>query len=225
MQDDFSLGMRYFLGLDIPLNHPKMKKIFLLPVLILVLIFDSGAQSIEITPFTGYTFDHIFPILNGRARLGGGQTFGGMLGFQVNDFLEIETLYSYQAGTSTARSASIQNDVRVRTNAHYAMIGANRLFPTSPQMAFFTGLKVGAGILSFPNDNYRDFRRFAVGLNGGMKYFVSDNIGIRLQANLMMPISNVGANLWWSPGAGTSVGVGGWSSVIQFGFTGGLIFR
>jgi hypothetical protein len=41
----------------------------------------------------------------------------------------------------------------------------------------------------------------------------------------MMLISNVGANLWWSPGAGTSVGVGGWSSVIQFGFTGGLVFR
>jgi len=203
----------------------SMKKIYLLPVLILVLIFDSRAQNVEITPFTGYTFDHSFPIFNGRARLGGGQTFGGTIGFQVNDFLEVETLYSYQGGTSTARSTSLPNDVRVSTNTHYAMLGANRLFPTSSQMAFFTGLKAGVGIFSFPNNEYRDITRFAVGLNGGMKYFVSDNVGIRLQANLMMPISNVGANLWWSPGAGTSVGVGGWSSVIQFGFTGGLIFR
>lgn len=206
-------------------KHYSMKKLFTLTLVLFLLIFELKAQSVEITPFTGYTFDHSFPIFAGRARLGGGQTFGGMLGFQVNDFLEIETLYSYQNGTSTARSTAIQNDVRTSTNAHYALIGANRLFPTSSQMAFFTGAKIGAAILSFPEGDYRDISRFAVGLNGGVKYFVSDNVGLRVQANLMMPISNVGASLWWSPGGGTQVGLNGWSSVIQFGFTGALVFR
>lgn len=202
-----------------------MKKLFTLTLVLFLLIFDIKAQTVEITPFTGYTFNHGFPIVGGRATLGGGQTFGGMIGYQLSDFLEIETLYSYQSGTTTARSTAIQNDVRVTTNAHYALIGANRLFPTSSQMAFFTGMKIGAAILTFPNREYNDVNRFAVGINGGMKYFVSDKVGIRLQANLMMPISNVGANLWWSPGSGPQVGVGGWSSVVQFGFTGGLIFR
>lgn len=206
-------------------KYNSMKKLIALALMYLCLIFEINAQTIEITPFTGYTFNHGFPILGGRATLGGGQTFGGMIGFQLNDFFEIETLYSFQSGTSTARSTAIQGDVRARTNAHYAMIGGNRLFPVSSQMAFFSGLKVGAGILSFPNNEYRDISRFAVGINGGMKYFLSDNVGIRLQANLMMPISNVGANLWWSPGGGTQVGLNGWSSVIQFGFTGGMIFR
>jgi len=202
-----------------------MKKFVLIPIIVLFIMSEIKAQTVEITPFTGYTFDHSFPIFGGRARLGGGQTFGGMLGFRVNDFLEVETLYSFQNGTSTARSTAIQNDVRASTNVHYAMIGANRLFPTSPQMAFFTGAKVGAGILSFPEGDYRDISRFTVGLNGGVKYFVSDNVGLRVQANLMMPISNVGASLWWSPGGGTQVGLNSWSSVIQFGFTGALVFR
>ncbi len=86
-----------------------MKKSLIVFLVSLMFIFEIKAQSIEITPFTGYTFDHSFPIFAGRARLGGGQTFGGMLGFQINDFLEIETLYSYQNGTSTARSTAIQN--------------------------------------------------------------------------------------------------------------------
>ncbi|GHB52555.1 outer membrane beta-barrel protein [Mongoliitalea lutea] len=202
-----------------------MKKHLLLLGILFFLLLESKAQNLEITPFTGYTFNHSLPIVGGRATLGGGQAWGGMLGFQLNDFTEVEVLYSWQGGTSTARSTAIQSNVNTRTNANYIMIGGNRLFPVSSQMAFFSGLKAGAGILAFPDGDFRDISRFAVGLNGGMKYFVSDNIGIRLQANLMMPISNVGANLWWSPGGGTQVGVSGWSSVVQFGFTGGLIFR
>lgn len=190
-----------------------------------MLMVDIKAQSVEITPFTGYTFNHSLPIVGGRATLGGGQAWGGMLGFQLNELTEVEVLYSWQGGNSTARSTAIQSNVNTRTNANYIMVGSNRLFPLNPQMTLFSGLKAGAGILAFPNGDFNDVSRFSVGVNGGMKYFVSDNIGLRVQANLMMPISNAGANLWWSPGSGAQVGVGGWSSVVQFGFTGGLIFR
>jgi hypothetical protein len=183
------------------------------------------AQRVEITPFTGYTFNHGIPILGGRAILGGGQTFGGIVGMQLANNMEIESSYSFQSGTSTANSTAIRNDVSVKSNVHYIMIGANRLFPTSSQLTVFTGAKVGAGILGFPSNEFDTISRLAVGLNGGMKYLASDKMGIRIQANLMMPINNVGGNLWWTPGSGTSVGVSGWSSVVQFGFTGGLIFR
>lgn len=202
-----------------------MKKIFLIPVLILLSFFEVRAQSIEITPFTGYTFDHGFPIFGGRARLGGGQTVGGMLGFGLKDLAEVEILYSYQAGVATANSSQLRDPVSEPLQVHYAMIGYNRLFPTSSQLRFFTGLKAGTGTFASTENSFDNITRFAVGVNGGMKYFFTDNVGLRLQANLMMPISNVGANLWWSPGGGAQVGVGGFSSVLQFGFTGALVFR
>lgn len=206
-------------------NFNKMKKYYFVFILGLLTIGQVKSQELEITPFTGYTFDHRFPIFGGNARLGGGQSFGGMLGFQVNEFYEIEGLYSFQNGKSTARSTAIQNTVNTETNANYILLGANRLFSTSSQLTLFTGGKIGAGILAFPNADYNTISRFTVGFNGGVKYFLSENIGIRAQANLMVPISDVGANLWWSPGSGTSVGLSGWSSVIQFGFTGAVIFR
>jgi opacity protein-like surface antigen len=202
-----------------------MKKLILLLSLALFTYLEGIGQNLELTPFTGYTFDHSFPLSGGRAKLGGGQTFGGMLGFRLRDNLEIETIYSYQSGTSTARSPAIKQEIRTDTQVHYMLLGANWLYPTSPQLTLFSGLKAGAGILSFPNSEFIDRTKFTVGINGGMKYFLTDNVGLRLQANLMVPISNVGANLWWSPGAGTSVGLSGWSSIIQFGLTGGIAFR
>ncbi|TVP44217.1 MAG: hypothetical protein EA341_16915 [Mongoliibacter sp.] len=202
-----------------------MKKILFVPFLILISFFEVRAQAIEITPFTGYAFDHGFPILGGRARLGGGQTVGGMLNFSFNDFAEAEVMYSYQGGIGTANSTAFSRPVRERIQVHYAMVGYNRLFPASNQMALFTGLKVGTGTLASPENNFDSITRFTVGINGGMKYFFSDNVGLRLQANLMMPVSDVGANLWWSPGSGAQVGVGGFSSIIQFGLTGAVVIR
>lgn len=201
-----------------------MKKYFLIPALLLTMLFDAKAQ-IEITPFTGYAFDHSFPIAGGRARLGGGQTFGGMLGYQIRDNSEVELSYSFQGGTSTASSTQLSENIRTETGVHYAMIGFNRLFPVSDKVQVFTGLKLGSATLAARNNDFNNITRFGVGIQGGMKYFVSDKVGIRIQTNLMMPITNVGAGLWWSPGGGAQVGVSSFSSIVQFGFTGGLVIR
>lgn len=201
-----------------------MKKYFLIPALFLTMLFDAKAQ-IEITPFTGYAFDHSFPIAGGRARLGGGQTFGGMLGYRIRDNSEVELSYSYQGGTITASSSLLSENFRGESEIHYAMIGFNRLFPVSDKVEVFGGLKFGSVTLAARNNDFNNVTRVAAGIQGGMKYFISDKVGIRIQTNLMMPITNVGASLWWSSGGGPQVGVSSFSSIVQFGFTGGLVIR
>jgi len=183
------------------------------------------AQGVEITPITGYTFPASYRITSGTARLGDGQNWGGNIGFSLNEHMEIELSYNYMATRATASSPLISNRVDVRTNVHYAMIGANRLFPTSDAMTFFAGFKMGTGTLAFPDREYNNVTKFSWGIQGGMKYFATDRIGIRMQANLMMPVLAAGGSLWWSPGGGTAVGVSTWSPIVQFGFTGGIIFR
>lgn len=54
-----------------------MKKHLLLLGILFFLLLESKAQNLEITPFTGYTFNHSLPIVGGRATLGGGQAWGG----------------------------------------------------------------------------------------------------------------------------------------------------
>jgi hypothetical protein len=200
------------------------KLVFILSFLLLPFI-DLIAQGVEITPFTGYTFQAGFNISGGRAFLRDGQTWGGMMGFSLNEATEVELGYSYQGTSAVARSNSLQENVDIPAQVHYATIGVNRLFPTSEKMTFFAGAKMGTGTLAFPDGEYRNITRFSAGFQGGMKFYASDRVGLRVQANLMMPIVGVGTSLWWSPGAGTSVGLTGWSPIAQFGFTGGLVFR
>lgn len=201
------------------------KKLLFIFLLFLALTTGVKAQGIEITPMTGYTFAAGFPISGGRAQLGDGQNWGGFLGFGLNDFTEIEISYSYLSARATANSRNLQLDVNTQAQMHYAMIGGNRLFPVSEKATLFTGGKLGTGTLAFPNGDYRNITRFSVGFQGGVKVYPSDRIGLRVQANLMFPILSSGASLWWSPGGGTAVGISGWSPLVQFGFTGGLIFR
>lgn len=202
-----------------------MKKLLILSFLIVISIMEVRAQGVEITPITGYTFPASYRISSGTARLGDGQNWGGNLGFSLNEFMEIEVSYNYMATRATASSPLLNDRVDVRTQVHYAMIGANRLFPTSDAMTFFAGMKMGTGTLAFPDGEYRNITKFSIGLQGGMKYFASERVGIRLQANLMMPVLAAGGSLWWSPGGGTAVGISTFSPIVQFGFTGGIILR
>jgi hypothetical protein len=202
-----------------------MKNLIFAVIICILFIEKVSGQSVEITPITGYTFADSYRINSGSARLGDGQNWGGMVGFSPNEFVEIELSYSYMATRATASSPLLNDRVDVRTQVHYAMIGANRLFKRSEALSLFMGMKMGTGTMAFPDREYRNITKFTLGLQGGMKYYATDRIGIRLQANLMMPVISAGGSLWWSPGAGTAVGVSTWSPIIQFGFTGGIIFR
>lgn len=65
---------------------------------------------------------------------------------------------------------------------------------------------------------------FTVGLGGGLKYYVSDRIGIRLQARLLLPMQFAGVGFGCGTG-GCGSGVSTYTSTIQGDFTGGIILK
>ena len=62
---------------------------------------------------------------------------------------------------------------------------------------------------------------FAAHFGGGAKIFLSESIGLRLQARALLPMTFGGGGLWCGTG-GCSVGVGSYSTFIQFDFNAGL---
>ena len=62
---------------------------------------------------------------------------------------------------------------------------------------------------------------FAAHFGGGAKIFFSKSIGLRLQARALLPMTFGGGGLWCGTG-GCSVGVGSYSTFLQFDFTAGL---
>lgn len=185
--------------------------------------FRGWGQQFEVTPSTGYTFGSGFDITGGRAKLEGNVNLGLFLGYTPKRFTELELSYNFLGTNATANSIYLTEDVVSRSQLHFVMFGVNRLIIINQQLTFFSGLKLGSATLSFPDGDFNDQSRFSVGVQAGMKYFITDHIGIRTQAHLLLPVISEGGSLWWNPNTG--VGISGWSPILPFSFNLGMIFR
>ncbi len=203
-----------------------MRKIFLLSALLLSLLITSNAQNIELYPFAGYTFGTHCYVATGKARLSDGFTYGGTLTFGTGQHSSLELTYLRQDATATAENL-YSNFPRFSdpVSINYIFLGGSRLYPINDKVTAFTGGNIGMAILGSKNNTFDNIEKLAFGFDVGVKIMVSDKVGIRLQSNLNMPVTNVGAGLWWGSGSGSSVGVTGNIPFVQFGFTGGLILK
>jgi len=203
-----------------------IKRILLFTAFALALTFVSKAQHLELYPFAGYTFGTHCYVTGGTAKLSDGFTYGGTLSIVAGQNNSVEVTYMRQDATGTANSI-IPGFINVKDpmSVNYIFIGGSRLFPVNDMVTPFFGANVGMGILASKDNYFSNIEKLAFGVDLGVKIMVSDKVGIRLQSNLNMPVTNVGAGLWWSSGGGSSVGVTGNIPFVQFGFTGGLILR
>jgi len=105
---------------------------------------------------------------------------------------------------------------------NYYLLGFNQELtdgPAIPYGVFNIGvLNVKGKEINF-SENW-----FTVGLGGGLKYYFSDRVGIRLQARLLLPMQFAGVGFGCGTG-GCSSGASGYTSTIQGDFTGGVILK
>lgn len=204
-------------------------KTFKSKVLVVLLILTGGilsAQSIELIPFAGYTFRNRVYITGGEVEMSDGVTYGATIRFNIQQYNYVELFYSYQETVITASSIYFTPSQTYRSPGswNYILIGSTQKAPINDAIEGYGGLKLGAGWLS-AEESSSDEVRFSVGATAGLDFFITESIGIQVGMHLLFPITGVGAGFGWSSGGGTSVGVTGWSPVVQFGFDGGLVFR
>jgi hypothetical protein len=194
-------------------------------IIVLLTVSDINAQKIDISVMSGYTFRNRIDIYRGRATIDDGHAMNAMIGFSVTDYNEIEVQYYLQPTRVTAYSSELDEDIDEKANFHYILAGGNRIAPISDVVQAYGGLKLGMAIIGSPTNDFSDVTKFAFGFGGGLKIFPTDIVGIRIGAQLLLPVFSAGGSLWWSPGSGTSVGVSTWSPIAQFNLQGGLVFR
>lgn len=79
-----------------------------------------------------------------------------------------------------------------------------------------------------PEESSQDYWRFAINAGLGIKYFITDKVGIRLQTRILMPLYFQGVGFGCSigtggSGCGTGIGIG--SEILQADFTGGVVLK
>ncbi len=184
------------------------------------------SRGFEITPFYGYQFGGKHSVYEGEININDAQNFGLSLNFEVpyKEGTQMEILWIMQKSNLYKRNyyTGISENL-FGLYTHYIQVGGiyglqqNNLLP-------FVSLAVGAVLFHPTSSRYSDEWFFSMSLGGGVKIYLNERLGIRLQARALFPIIWGGGGLWCGSG-GCSVGIGGTSSIVQGDVTAGLIIR
>jgi hypothetical protein len=203
-----------------------MKNCLLVFILLSLLSSKLKAQTYELTPFIGYTLADKFNFDQGTARVEDGFTYGATISMISDKVNALEFTYSRQESTVSAFSEYHQIDMNSPAGVNYILIGGTRLFPLRRQpIEFFAGVNFGAIVLGSKSNEFATMTKMAVGFNGGMKYFFSKKLGVRIQPNLNFPVTNPGSEYWWNPATGGEAEVPSKVPFLQFGFMTGLVYK
>ena len=200
----------------------KTLKINLIITILFVFITSSVFAQIEITPQAGYQIGSKYSYNGGYIKLTDSGQFGVTLDVDINDMGgQVEVMYAYQNAELRVQDYFFYPFETFITDVatHHVQFGFIQNFNDDEALRPFAGLSGGFTIFD-PSDSSLESRtKFAFGLTGGVKYFFTDRIGIRMQAQLLMPIEWGG--VYYTNGGVITTG----GTLVQLNFTGGLIFR
>jgi hypothetical protein len=211
-----------------------MKKLKLIAVLILIVSASAYAQpKVYLNGNIGYTFDESFYGYYGEWKYKGNTHYGGSLEFVLagasTRYNERTLELTYQ-GMKSDLSAFSYTGLNKPTNGEmtvsYITLGGNNYFGKSRKVMGFGGLALGAAIFDGKatvgnQTQTASATKFAMNFKGGGRFMFSENIGLKLYAQLNTVVGGVGGGFYFGTG-GASAGVSTYSSMVQFGLGGGL---
>lgn len=159
---------------------------------------------------------------NGNIKVDDKGNYGVRGGVAPGTGMVIEFEWNHTETTLHGYDYVTNQNYRVDGIMNYYLLGFNKELSEGPAVPF--GLfNVGVLNLKGVEQNFSE-NWFTVGLGGGLKYYLSDKVGIRLQARLFMPMSFAGVGFGCG-GGGCGTNVSGYANTIQGDFTGGIILK
>jgi len=200
-------------------------------LLLIVLTSLSGslfAQRFEASPYYGFMFAGKLNFVDGEMNIKDNPNYGIMLDFEIDrrNGLYLELSYDRLNTRATYKEyGQYQSEEDLFDMfIEYYQLGAlydKPLSKKSSAFGFFTG---GVARFSPTTDQYGDDYRFAITAGGGVKFFITETIGIRLQGRLKMPFFFSGGTLYLGSG-GTGYYMGSGTVLLQMDLTAGVIIR
>lgn len=180
---------------------------------------ETQAQKFEITPQYGYQVGAKWNYYGGYVKLKASDQYGVTANISLSDNLQGEFFWAQQNSTVSVKDVifyPVEEEVTEATVDHF-QLGILHTFGYSDALPF-VGMSAGWSTFNPDEPEYNSTTSFSFGFSGGLKYFFSDHVGIRLQGQLLVPVQ-------WG---GVYVGTGGGGvytggSILQLNFSGGLI--
>jgi hypothetical protein len=203
-----------------------MRKIIFLLAVLVCLPFMMKAQGVEIAPFGGYVFGGTMQGDYADVHINDNAQYGGIISIAVSPSVDIDLLYNRSDTKAQVTYFTPYNSIsyeEIPLSINYMHIGFTKNFRVNKTVSPFIGFNLGACDFA-PKETYSDQWFFSTGLNAGAKIYFGKRVGLRLQAQGMVPWQGTAFSMFvGTGGSGGSVAV--YTTLFQFGFTGGLIFR
>ena len=193
--------------------------LFLLSVVLMAVM-----PPVEITPMVGYHLAGGTTFNEGRLDIADSFTYGIFFSL-VNLPGSTSVELSYTRADSTLNftaSSPGYTDTNFGIASNYILIGVNKDFLEN-RFRLFVGTDIGAAWFDTKDSSVKDAWFFSMGLKGGMKFYLNDRIGFRLQGRFLLPM-DFSNGVFWGIGTG-GLSVGGTAIIYQGDFSVGLIIR
>ena len=210
-----------------------MKKTFILAFLLTIVSISYG-QNTRFHIYTGYAFDDKIDSYYDannyyKGTIRGNFMWGGGIEFMPHKYtgLEISYLRMDTEAPMTYFNNGTKNKV-FNIGINNIMIGGNRYFPVaSKKVEPYAGGMLGMTIFSIKNSDAggsKTATKFGYGFKLGTNVYITETVGIKFQAQLMSVSQAVGGGAYFGTG-GAGVGLASYSSMLQVGLGGGLVFK
>ncbi|RLB61752.1 MAG: hypothetical protein DRH08_13460 [Deltaproteobacteria bacterium] len=198
-----------------------MMRAFFVICVTAILLLPSAALAgggFELTPFVGYQFggdiETSYQGIYNDISVNSGENFGMAASFDLNPETQIELLYSTQDTSADARRFDGSFGLTIDYWQISGIYNFNPFDDVRPYVVF------GLGATSLRPDGFSNETKFSGNFGGGVKVFLNDNIGLRLDGRLYATyISSTTAycDPYWCYGYN--------NSLYQFNVSAGLIVR
>jgi hypothetical protein len=211
-----------------------MKKTFILAFLLTIVSISYG-QNTRFHIYTGYAFDDDIDSYydnsnNYKGTIRGNFMWGGGIEFMPHKYTGFEVSYLRMdtEAPMTYISGGVKKNKTFNVGINNIMIGGNRYFPVAnKRVEPYAGAMLGMTIFSIKNSDAggsKTTTKFGYGLKLGTNVYITETVGIKFQAQLMSVSQAVGGGAYFGTG-GAGVGLSSYSSMLQVGLGGGLVFK
>ncbi len=215
-----------------------MKKLSMLFVMALI-AGTAFSQELRLNTYAGYVFDdkvdnYYSSTSYYEGKILGGFRWGAGIEYQLpNTTKAFELQYLRQDTTAPVTYLDLDGfgpDVKSTTfdlSTNWIMLNGTNYFPVSEVAEPYFGFGIGMAIFDTYNPDSKKENgatKFAWALRGGSNFWFSEKVGLKVQASLMSAVQGAGGGMYFGTG-GVGAGVSTYSTMYQFGFDGGLVFR
>jgi hypothetical protein len=203
-----------------------MKKAIITSVVLFIAVA-GFSQHLSINAFGGYTFRDRINFGNAYTYINGGGMFGASVEGVNAQGTGLELLYQYQS--TSLPTYSQPGGVLLASNSSsvisYLLLNFEQYYLNgNPKIQPYGGLGLGAAFYKGNSDGTSSTTKFAWDLKAGVKFVASKSVGIKIGAQLLGSAQATGT-AFYSPGFGYPVyPYTTYATILQFGFTGGLVF-